>query len=350
MVPMEGSGGINEILERKKGRIGALNIRVDKTVPAGIAVQRRICNENCMFVKELGIACHEDNSYRGPGTAISNQEILQMVIKIHESAPMPINIHIAGDGEPTLFEEELVNLTESLRKLDFIRMIKITTNGTRLSHGAQPLAKRLKTAGIDEINVSVHSLDPMGFKEVTGIDALHVVIEGIEAAIVAGIKTSVNCLVREETFKELKSYIELSARFGIRVKFFGFLDESGRNQEYADGLLQRMRDTLMQMADAHAEYTKPYGGVLFQIENAIIDLKDLRINNCPVMDCKARDICLEGCRYHARLSPTGILQPCGVRTDNLIDMKNAKVSNKEILEKLIDGGKILESEVKWVRV
>jgi cyclic pyranopterin phosphate synthase len=343
---MEKYSSIEKVLESKNQKINVLTIRVDKTVPGGATVNKRICNENCVFVKKFGIACHGDNSYRGTGVALSNKELVKMVIKIHQAVEIPINVHIAGDGEPTLFEDELIDFIKMLRELDFVKIIKLTTNGTRLSHGIPSLAERLKLAGVDEINVSLHSLDRNGFKEVTGIDALPIVMSGIKTAIASGIKTSINCVIREETFKELQKYIELSSELGLRVKFFGILDNSGKYQKYADELLQKMKDLLMQIADKHVEYYYPYAGVLFQIGNAIIDLKDSTKNVCPIINCKFRSLCREGCWYQVRLSPTGIMQPCGIRTDNLLDLRDTKIPKEEILNKLIESGKILKSGIK----
>ena len=48
------SDKLERILESKKNRTNALNIRIDKTVPHGFSVDKRICNENCVFVRELG--------------------------------------------------------------------------------------------------------------------------------------------------------------------------------------------------------------------------------------------------------------------------------------------------------
>jgi len=343
---MEKYSSIEKVLESKNKKINVLTIRVDKTVPSGTTVNKRICNESCVFVKKFGIACHGDNSYRGTSVALSNKELVEIILKIHQATEMPINVHIAGDGEPTLFEDELIDFIKMLRELDFVKIIKLTTNGTRLSHGKPPLAERLKVAGADEINVSLHSLDRNSFKDVTGIDYLPVVMDGIKIAITSRIKTSINCVIREETFKELQNYIALSSELGIRVKFFELLDNSVRYQKYADELLQRMRNLLTQIADKHVEYYYPYAGVLFQIGNAIIDLKDSRKNVCPIMNCKFRSLCREGCWYQVRLSPTGIMQPCGVRTDNLVDLKDTKISKEEIVNKLIESGKILKNEIE----
>ncbi|EET89902.1 MAG: Radical SAM domain protein [Candidatus Micrarchaeum acidiphilum ARMAN-2] len=330
-----------EIIEKKLGRTKSLNLRIDKTVPQGVVVSKRICNENCIFDKKLGVACHDDNSYRGSGNAISNNEIIAIVEKLHSATSVDINVHIAGDGEPTLFETELLDLISRMRKIGYIKNIKLTTNGTRLSGGNPNLASRLKDAGLNEVNVSMHSLDRTEFKRITGIDAQEAVMKGVISAIGSGLKTSVNVLIRDETFAELDDYIALSDNLGIRIKFFHIIDQSGQNQEHFDQLLKEFEKRLDARASSAYSYIQPYYGKIFIIGNAIIDLKDSLTNNCPVVNCKARSACLEGCRYYARLSPTGILQPCGARTDNLIDLKNDAVSHEQIYKSLLSGGKIL---------
>ena len=330
-----------EIIEKKSQRTKSLNLRIDKTVPQGIAVSRRICNENCVFDNKLGVACHDDNSYRGTGKAISNDEIIAMVGKLHEATSMDMNVHIAGDGEPTLFEAELLDLIEALSKTEYIKNVKLTTNGTRLSGGMPNLALRLKAAGLNEVIVSMHSLNKAEFKRITGIDAQETVMKGIISAMASGLNTSVNALIRDETLAELDDYIALSEALGIRIKFFHIIDQSGKNQRHFDELLGEFEKRLYAIASSAYSYVRPYSGRIFIIGNAIIDLKDSLTNNCPVINCKSRSVCLEGCRYYARLSPTGILQPCGARTDNLIDLKNDAVDHEQIYKSLLGGGKIL---------
>ena len=71
-----------------------------------------------------------------------------------------------------------------------------------------------------------------------------------------------------------------------------------------------------------------------------IFLKTSWINNCPNMDCFARDSCLEGCRSSIRIRADGILQPCGVRKDNTLDLLSSRISTQDIRNSLQSGGKI----------
>ena len=66
-VEMGAQEKISSIISQKVNRAKFPNFRVDKTVPSGLEVGSRLCNENCVFVRNLGIACHDDISYKETG-------------------------------------------------------------------------------------------------------------------------------------------------------------------------------------------------------------------------------------------------------------------------------------------
>jgi molybdenum cofactor biosynthesis enzyme MoaA len=329
---------IRSILEQKEERASALNIRLDRTVSAGEEVTRRLCNENCVFSATHGIVCHSDNFHRGAGIALSNEAYIEMVKRLHVLSGKPVNIHIAGDGEPTLFERELLDLISSLRELPEIQLIKLTSNGTRLASGSPTLANRLRDAGLNKINMSMHSTTQEGYRRVTGRDLLDSALVGLSASTAAGIQTTINCVVREETLAELEKYIELSRRMAVRIKLFRMIASSSEGQAYADLYLDKMRESLKSRAQRIYEYTVPEVGTIFLIDGAIVELKDGRINVCPKTDCTVREICQEGCRDYARITPTGVLQPCSVEGYELVDLVRA--GDSEIVNSLREGGKI----------
>ncbi len=329
------------MVQQKKHKSSLVNIRIDKTVPTGTPVLRRLCNENCNFDSRLNIKCHEDNSYRAVfgQNAIGNEGFVGIVSRIAAVSRRRTSIHIAGDGEPTLFEEELLDLVSRLKALSDVESIKITTNGTRLSGGQPTLAARLKSASVDGLNISIHSLTREGFREVTHIDALHLALAGLDAAVNAGLYVSVNCVVRDQTFEEVDNYIKLSIEKGVKIKFFCMLSENQEAQEYAYSLVDRLDKVLTQKADSIGHYVLPYAGKIFKIGKAIVELKDTRINSCPNTKCVVRTRCTEGCRYHVRITPTGVIQPCGIRTDNLVKF-TTEVTDGEIFNALRSGGKV----------
>ncbi|MCV5767991.1 radical SAM protein, partial [Escherichia coli] len=66
-----------------------------------------------------------------------------------------------------------------------IEKVAMTTNGYRLKERAQEWFD----AGLNALNVSVDSLDPRQFHQITGENKLVEVMEGIEAALAAGFKS-----------------------------------------------------------------------------------------------------------------------------------------------------------------
>ena len=62
----------------------------------------------------------------------------------------------------------------------------ITTNGILLAD----LATGLKEAGLRRVNVSLDSLNPDTYKKIAGMDRLHDVLVGIDAALDAGSYTN----------------------------------------------------------------------------------------------------------------------------------------------------------------
>jgi cyclic pyranopterin phosphate synthase len=76
----------------------------------------------------------------------------------------------------------VVEIAARLARLPGLRDVAFSTNAVRLRHLARPLFD----AGIRRMNISLDSLQPDVFQRLTGSDALHKVLDGIEAAREAG--------------------------------------------------------------------------------------------------------------------------------------------------------------------
>lgn len=85
-------------------------------------------------------------------------------------------------GEPTL-RKELLGIAHDLKETPGIEEVAITTNGHRLAELARPL----REAGVECVNVSLDTLDPERLHRISGRGAnLHDILEGIEAAAEVG--------------------------------------------------------------------------------------------------------------------------------------------------------------------
>jgi cyclic pyranopterin phosphate synthase len=90
-------------------------------------------------------------------------------------------IRLTG-GEPML-RRSLVDVVRRVAALEPRPRIAMTTNGVGLDRLAQPLAD----AGLDRVNVSLDTIDPQEFADLTRRDRLHDVELGLKAASAAGL-------------------------------------------------------------------------------------------------------------------------------------------------------------------
>lgn len=126
-------------------------------------------------------------------------------------------------GEPTVrrgFMELLFALHEAHPSIKLL----LTTNGSSLRQIAEPL----RDAGLSGINVSLDSLRRDRFAEITRRDSLPQVLEGIEAAIAAGIPTKINVVVMPGmNDDELVDFIEFTRDRAVQVRFIEFMPFAG---------------------------------------------------------------------------------------------------------------------------
>ena len=104
-------------------------------------------------------------------------------------------LRITG-GEP-LVRKNIMWLFRALgRHLEsgHLHELTLTTNGSQL----EKYAGDLKAAGVERINVSVDTIDPIKFKAITRWGDLSAVMRGIDAAEKAGIKIKINAVALKD--------------------------------------------------------------------------------------------------------------------------------------------------------
>jgi GTP 3',8-cyclase len=123
-------------------------------------------------------------------------------------------IRLTG-GEPTV-RHGIVDLVRRIAAVPGIEQVVMTTNGHLLADLAQPLA----AAGLVAANVSVDTLDPAKFREVTGRGDLSRVLAGIDAAVAAGLRVKTNAVaLRGVNEDELVALCEDAWRRGATPRF-----------------------------------------------------------------------------------------------------------------------------------
>lgn len=126
-------------------------------------------------------------------------------------------------GEP-LTRRDIIPLLEALRSLDRIEEIGLSTNGTLLAREIAPrttFASALHRIGIDSLNISLDTLNPRRYAEVTGRNFLQRTLDGIDAALDAGFACiKLNCvLMRGKNEEDLVPLVDFAASRGVLLRF-----------------------------------------------------------------------------------------------------------------------------------
>lgn len=138
------------------------------------------------------------------------------------------HIRLTG-GEPLLRRGLLacVRALDALRPLGLQR-ISMTSNASLLA----PLAGPLRVAGLDDLNISLDSVDPATFAQMTGRE-LAPVIAGIDAAVAAGLPVKLNAvLLRDDNGGQIGALVDWARARSLPLRFIEYmpLDAPGRWQ------------------------------------------------------------------------------------------------------------------------
>ncbi len=124
-------------------------------------------------------------------------------------------IRVTG-GEP-LVRRGIVDFCKMLKDIPGVEELCITTNGSLLSSLAEPL----KASGVDRLNVSLDTLRPDRFSQITRLGTLSDVLTGLEAAKAAGFdKIKINCvLLGGINDDEIRDFVNLTYDNNYQVRF-----------------------------------------------------------------------------------------------------------------------------------
>lgn len=132
------------------------------------------CNLRCSYCMP------HDFSEWLPGDHLLTTDELMTVISVAVEAGVT-GVRLTG-GEP-LLRPDVVDIVAQIAALPQAPKIALTTNGLRLPQMAKPL----RAAGLERVNISLDTLDPDRFKRLTYRDRHADVLAGISAAQEAGL-------------------------------------------------------------------------------------------------------------------------------------------------------------------
>lgn len=174
------------------------------------------CNMRCVYCMPA-----EGMQFTPRPELLTNAELL-LVIDAAAAAGFR-KIRLTG-GEPTL-RHGLVELVRAIKATPGIEHIAMTTNALRLRHLARPL----REAGLDRVNISIDSLDPQKFREVTRGGKLEDVWAGLAAATEAGLAPiKLNAvIVRGMNDDEVVQLARLTTRYPWEFRFIEVMPLTG---------------------------------------------------------------------------------------------------------------------------
>ena len=181
------------------------------------------CNFDCVYCHNEGLG-----DTRGPMDPQDNEMGTEDVVRFLEvAAEFGVDSVKFTGGEPMLRDD----LEEIIARTPDSMEASMTTNGTFLPGRAEGLVE----AGLDRVNVSQDALDPEDFAEVTKSGAFDRVMEGIEAAVEAGLApVKINMVVFEPTAGYVPEMVDYVAENdGLQLQLIEYMPEIAGHPEWA---------------------------------------------------------------------------------------------------------------------
>ncbi len=292
------------------------------------------CNLKCFY-------CRPDNSEFVPHEEILRYEEIARLVKAMTKYGLK-KVRITG-GEP-LVRPQLEELVRMLREIPEIKDISLTTNGITLAKHAEELRK----AGLDRLNISIDSLKPDLFYQITK-GRLEDVLEGIRVSKELGYNPiKVNAvIVKGLNEDEALDFVEFGAEYGVEVRFIEMMPIGGE-------LINWSEEKVKPLDEIKQKIEEKYGKLIPAIS---IGSGAARVYKVPKLNTKVGFITpisnpfCDGCSK-LRLTAEGHIKLC-LRTDEEIDAKPVirngtdeeldRFIKKVIVEKELSNQKILKS-------
>lgn len=181
------------------------------------------CNFRCSYCMPAEIF-DKDFMFLPRNDVLTFEEITRLA-KLFVQGSGIEKLRITG-GEP-LVRKDITQLIDMLSKVEGIKDIAMTTNGSLLSRHA----KELKEAGLHRVTISLDSLDDERFRKINGRNVgVDQVFAGIEAAQKVGLGVKINMVVQRGLNDQ--DILPMARHFkdtGIILRYIEFMDVGNSN-------------------------------------------------------------------------------------------------------------------------
>jgi len=196
------------------------------------------CNFDCVYCHNEGLG-----DTRGPMEPTDDEMGTDDVVRFLDvAAEFGVGKVKFTGGEPMLRGD----LEEIVRRAPDGMETSLTTNGTFLPGRAEAL----REAGLDRVNVSQDALDPTAFEGITQSTQYDAVLEGVGAAVDAGLTpVKLNMVVFERTAGYVPEMVDhVAANEGLQLQLIEYMPELAGRPEWAVDI-ERVHGWLEEQAD-----------------------------------------------------------------------------------------------------
>ena len=165
-----------------------------------------LCNLRCRYCMPDGVEKLEREA------VLTYEEFLRLAALFAQCGIDTVRV----TGGELLVRKNVAQLVAGLKAIPGIRKVTMTTNGILL---AQQLPALL-TAGLDSVNISLDTLRPEVFRQITARDEFAAVQAGLQAALESGIPVKLNCVPQAGVNEgELEDLAALAENRPLQVRF-----------------------------------------------------------------------------------------------------------------------------------
>jgi len=243
------------------------------------------------------VYCHAEGEDH-PDNSLRTDEIIRI---INAFSRHPIRSMKFTGGEPTL-REDLIEIIHSVPPHIESSM---TTNGTLLADCAHDLKK----AGLSRVNISLDTLRRDRYKQITGKDLLGDVLEGIDAALDAGltpVKLNTVLLqgINDDEIPDFFRFVRGNRNLIFQIIELMEFNECTSHAD-VDGLEKKIASQATEILTRRMHHRKKY----------CVDGAEVEV----VRPLHNTEFCAHCNRI--RVTSDGKLKPCLLRRDNEIDIR-----------------------------
>jgi len=264
-----------------------------------ISVTQR-CDYHCTYCHREGEVTQNNKS----DEEMTSEEIVR-IAKVAIALGVT-RIKLTG-GEP-LLRRDICTIVAETAGLSGLKDLSLTTNGLMLSN----IAKKLYTAGLRRINISLASLNPKTYQTITGGNLVKT-LTGIQAAVNAGfnpIKLNM-VLLKNINDSEIPNMIDYAEKMGVILQLIELdpINVSNTYYQLHHCNLDKQEEILQQKAVNIKQRLFMHNRLVYQLPNVTVEV---------VHPIDNTDFCMHCTRL--RITSDGKLKTCLMQNSKLTDI------------------------------